>query len=142
MKTIIAILLSVITFTTHAKTFEIYFLDDTCIVPGKKYKYHTCHEMRIVIDDNWIIIPKDFETDIASIPRPLWSIIPPVRADIMQAAILHDHLYRHPCFYNRKDADLIFYQILRENGVYYITANAMYFGVRLFGGSSFKKDNC
>lgn len=44
--------------------------------------------------DGWrIIVTRGFVTDFASIPRPLWSVIPP-RGRYNRPAIVHDHLYR------------------------------------------------
>jgi hypothetical protein len=37
-------------------------------------------------------VPKGFVTDLASIPRPFWSLLPP-NGPYAQAAIVHDYLY-------------------------------------------------
>lgn len=67
--------------------------------------------------DGWLIrVPRGFVTDFASIPRPLWVIIPP-RGKYNRPAIIHDELYQHapidpttgkPCTQARAD------YILRE----------------------------
>lgn len=45
-------------------------------------------------EDRWLIeVPAGFITDFASIPRPLWGIIPP-RGRYNRGAIVHDFLYR------------------------------------------------
>jgi hypothetical protein len=45
--------------------------------------------------DGWTIcVPAGFETDFASIPRPLWVIIPP-RGKYNRPAIIHDFLYHY-----------------------------------------------
>jgi hypothetical protein len=41
-----------------------------------------------------IIVPRGFVTDFASIPRPLWSVIPP-RGKYNRPAIVHDWLYQN-----------------------------------------------
>lgn len=38
-----------------------------------------------------ITVPKGFETDMASVPRPLWNVISPF--DTARAAVIHDYLY-------------------------------------------------
>jgi hypothetical protein len=40
------------------------------------------------------IAPRGFQTDLASIPQPLWSIIPKI-GDHDMAAVLHDAAYAH-----------------------------------------------
>ena len=39
-----------------------------------------------------IVVPKGFITDLASIPRSLWSILSPID-NYLTAAIVHDYLY-------------------------------------------------
>lgn len=42
-----------------------------------------------------ITVPIGFETDGASVPRPLWWLYPPFGGEYDRAAIVHDYLYRH-----------------------------------------------
>lgn len=42
-----------------------------------------------------LTIPAGFETDFASVPTWLHSIVSPTRPDILVAALVHDDLYRH-----------------------------------------------
>jgi Protein of unknown function (DUF1353) len=45
--------------------------------------------------DGWRIeVPVGFVTDFASIPRPLWAVIPP-RGKYNRPAIIHDYLYHY-----------------------------------------------
>lgn len=47
-----------------------------------------------VTHDGWVLeVPAGFVTDFASIPRALWTIIPP-RGRYNRPAIIHDFLYR------------------------------------------------
>ena len=39
-----------------------------------------------------IVVPKGFETDLASVPRAAWALIAPW--DVARAAIIHDLLYK------------------------------------------------
>src|SRR4029078_9803104 len=40
-----------------------------------------------------VYVPAGFETDFASMPRPLWSILPPTGL-YGKGTVLHDYLYR------------------------------------------------
>jgi hypothetical protein len=77
-----------------------------------------------------VTVPAGFETDLASVPRILWSFIAPWEAD--EAAIIHDWLY-HRRRLDRRVADSIFRQALVLCGIGRIHAALMWLGVRLFG---------
>lgn len=89
-----------------------------------------------------ITIPAGTETDFASIPRLLW----PLRSNVelpLAASLLHDFLYRTggrpalvfpPREFARKEADRIFYAMMREGGTNVFSASIAYRAVRLFGG--------
>lgn len=87
------------------------------------------------------IVPKGFDTNFASIPKILWSILPPVGKHT-QAAVLHDYLYTFGCGLgvSRKEADEIFYEAMLISHVAKPTAKVMYWCVRLFGKSHYKKE--
>lgn len=84
-----------------------------------------------------VIVPKGFETDLASIPQILQNIIPLI-GNHLQAAIVHDLAYRAKIGVSKKDADNMFYAGMRTLGVVWLKAQTMYNAVRMFGGSSFK----
>jgi hypothetical protein len=79
-----------------------------------------------------IKVPEGFETDLASVPR-----VPVVYLALgntgHKAAVLHDWLYATN-YFDRATCDKYFYHALRESGISYLNAQAMYLGVRL-GGS-------
>ena len=62
-----------------------------------------------------IAVPIGFETDFASIPRPLWSIFPPA-GRWGPAAVLHDFLYRTGLV-PRSEADQLFREASEDLGV-------------------------
>ena len=80
-----------------------------------------------------------------SIPSFLFSVSRP-RGESKRAACVHDWLYRHGSYTNRggtfpvtrKQADEVYYELLRCNGVNPIRAWFRWLGVRLGGWSSFK----
>ena len=87
-----------------------------------------------------LTVPPGFESDGASVPRFFWRVVfPPGDADALRAAILHDYIYReHPAGWSRADADRLFRDVLIADGVPTLRARLAYWGVRLFGGGSWK----
>ena len=77
-----------------------------------------------------------FPTDFASIPRPLWIILPPL-GKYDAAAVCHDKLYRDGAFRRRAIARCVADQVLNEamraSGVSPVHRWLIYAGVRLFG---------
>lgn len=125
-----------------ASFHPVYFINNACIKPYKGYEYHTCAAMRVNIDGEKYIVPKNFDTDLASIPRILWPVLAPQYSSFVAPAILHDYLYRcHPTA-SRKFADEVLYSALITKGVTTFTASKFYLAVRLFGGSHFENANC
>lgn len=80
-----------------------------------------------------IIIPRGFITDFATIPRFLWTILPPF-GKYTKCAVLHDYL----CLLyskgkiSRKEADNIFLESMNAVKIPYITKYSLYFGVRFY----------
>ena len=83
-----------------------------------------------------ITIPAGFVSDLASIPRPLWTVFPP-DGSYSQAAVLHDWLCKKKGKvernYNYKQVSKIFLESLNVLDVSLLTRQAMYYGVLLFG---------
>jgi hypothetical protein len=80
-----------------------------------------------------VTVPSGFRTDLASIPRPLWNILPPIgRYD--RAAVVHDLLYqRRTAGVDRGLADVVLREAMEVCGVGAWTRRAIYWGVRLGG---------
>ena len=87
-----------------------------------------------------ITVPAEFESDGASVPRFFWRVVfPPGDAQALRAAIIHDYLYREkPTGWTRIAADNLFYKVLTGDGVPKWRARLAYWGVRLFGRSSWE----
>lgn len=84
-----------------------------------------------------VTVPAGFVHDNASIPRPLWSLLPP-HGLYGKAAIVHDYLYwAQPCS-DRKQADNLLMLAMIESKVGAATRQAVYRGVRLGGGTPYK----
>lgn len=84
-----------------------------------------------------IRVPSGFCTDLASIPRMFWSILPP-HGLYSKAAIVHDYLYvtGHA---SRLVADAVFYEAMRALGVGWFRANIMFMAVRIGGRKPWNK---
>lgn len=82
-----------------------------------------------------ITVSKGFSTDLASVPKALWSVFPPF-GNHTKAAVLHDYLYgrkERP----RKDCDKIFLEAMKVLGVSKTRRTLMYWAVRAFGGRAY-----
>lgn len=97
------------------------------------------HSYRVGNKD--IIVPAHFTTDLASVPRIFWLFISPIGKHSI-AAVMHDYIYSKECELNihRKEADEMFYYVMRYCHVHKFTAKLMYYCVRLFGASKWKKN--
>lgn len=89
-------------------------------------------DVRRLVDSYWTIdVPAGFKTDLASIPRGLWNVLPPVgRYDA--AAVVHDLLYqRNGC--TRAEADAVLLEAMGVLGVGRLARWTIYAGVRTGG---------
>lgn len=86
-----------------------------------------------------ITVPSGFITDLASVPRVLWSVVPPF-GTYTYAAIIHDYLYRQGGT-SRVVADATFAEVMEVEGTDKFTRLIVYLSVRMFGWISFKKKN-
>jgi hypothetical protein len=80
-----------------------------------------------------IVVPTGFVTDLASVPRvPIAFMLFGDRAS--EAAVIHDFLYGSHLV-AREVADAVFKEASALTGVPWLARQAMYIGVRCFGGS-------
>ncbi|MFP9136622.1 DUF1353 domain-containing protein [Devosia sp. XGJD_8] len=101
-----------------------------------------------------ITVPAGFVTDLASVPRWAWILIPP-DGPWVKAAIIHDYLYstggtgkwkKHPPSitrpqpYSRLEADRIMEEAMENRGVGWFARRLIYAAVRL-GGSGGWREN-
>jgi hypothetical protein len=128
------------------------FIDPLIVEPNDDESQWTLHApFRYWLDGlhkgDVITIPAGFQTDFASIPRALWSILPPT-GRYGKAAVLHDFLYQNlglvrinPTVeaeaivkrFTRAECDGIFRDAMLVLGVSSFTAYAMWVAVRAFG---------
>lgn len=79
-----------------------------------------------------ITVPVRFETDFASVPRPLWWLLPPW-GTYGNAAVIHDWLYWEQ-LRPRREADRIFLEAMTVLSVSRFKRTCMYLAVRALGG--------
>lgn len=80
---------------------------------------------------NTVLVPEKFITDFASVPRPLWWLLPPW-GKYGNAAVIHDFGYwdqSRP----KAEVDRIFLEGMGVLGVSWVTRYGMYLAVRWFG---------
>jgi hypothetical protein len=94
----------------------------------------------IVTPRGIVSVPRGFVTDHASVPRPFWSLIPPVADEIAEASIPHDYFYvKESEEVPRKFADECLYEIARVNGASWVTAQAAHKAVRVASWGMYRK---
>ena len=86
-----------------------------------------------------IQVPLGFRTDFGSIPQCFWWIYNPTR---YLAYILHDFLYSKKYYWklSRKEADVILYQALKVEWMWFLKRCIIYFAVRIFWRKFFRKN--
>lgn len=117
-------------------------LTPVCIKPLLDYHYLTCGKIRFKVNEHEYQIPANFETDLASIPKIAWNIMSPSHSSLIRPAIVHDWFYRKTCDFSRYQTDLIFYHMLRNDGISHFRASLMYYAVRIFGWNYYNEDYC
>jgi hypothetical protein len=108
------------------------------MLPDMKWKVITPFEYHVgnLPSLDIIIVPSGFVTDLTSIPRMFWSIMPP-HGEYAKAAILHDYLYDN-AIGSKKYADDIFFEALGVLGVCAWRKYIMYWAVKYFGKGNYK----
>jgi len=119
-------------------------------------------EVSVTVDSNelskavGIKIPKGFQFDLSTIPRFLWSVIAPFELSII-APLVHDFVYENKgnltidenniivkstddnnFKLSRLEADSIFLDHMKQEGISFIKRWLAYIGVRLVGGMFWK----
>jgi hypothetical protein len=93
----------------------------------------TLSEITFEIDGVKFRIPPGFLTDMGSIPRIARMTVDRMGKSLV-GFIIHDFLYSPDAVISRKVADKVLYEIGRQHGESWYTANKIYYAVRSFGG--------
>lgn len=86
-----------------------------------------------------VVVDFDFVTNFASIPRVLWSLLPPT-GPYTAATVIHDWLCRYPVVYSDRgprtitqaEGDRIFLNVMQILGVSWLVRHTLYRGVRVW----------
>ena len=84
-----------------------------------------------------ITVPENFVTDLASIPRGLWNILPPI-GNYDAAAVLHDRNYTIQDM-SRSRADALLREAMEVCGVGRVTRALIWSGVRAGGWKAWRQ---
>ena len=98
-------------------------------------------ELKAEFRDKTVVVPVGFQCDGASVPRFLWSTVSPqVDPRTLRGAVVHDYLYRNLVpGWTRKEADELFYELIRAVGLSWWKSQKAYWGVRLFGSGAWQE---
>lgn len=124
-------------FMLKPAQLSVSVLQEASIAPVQGIDFKVEEPLIVRVGKEVFLVPTGFKTDLASIPRWLWSFIAPNEAHYVFPSILHDYLYMYPGDRQRQYIDEIFYSFLLERGVSRFKAYQMYIAVRIFGGSHF-----
>lgn len=105
-------------------------------IDGRPGFWKTIGVVDFEVFEHTVVVPEGFVTDLASVPRFLWTIIPPF-GKYTAAAVVHDYLYGvqriGDTAIERVLADRIFMEAMKELGVRRTRRWAMFRAVRMFG---------
>ena len=82
-------------------------------------------------------MPAGTVTDLATVPRVLWSLFPP-HGRWAKAAIIHDYLYANAVG-TKAFADKVFSEAMAVLGVGRVTRVILYWAARVFGRGNYNK---
>ncbi len=95
-------------------------------------------EFAVVWGKYIFVVPHDFATDLASIPRWATGLVPKL-GHHLQAAVAHDYAYENDIEgMTKAEADRMFYEGMLESGVRRTRAWLMYAAVKLGGKGRWK----
>lgn len=101
-------------------------------------RYELLNDLEYSVNGEKLKVEKGFVTDFASVPRALHWLFS--RKSLQsRASIIHDYLYSTG-IRSRKDSDVIFKNLLRNDYSSALTIILMYLAVRIFGAGRYKTD--
>ena len=121
------------------------FLSDLVVSPmvGTRNTFRLKEDLIYRLSNGkYIVIPKGFVYDGASIPSILTNILPAVGYKYDRASCLHDWLYTaiNTHNYSRKECDKLFYEAMLSDKVNKNLAKLIYLAVRVFGAKYYGGD--
>lgn len=105
-----------------------------------KGHYELFDDFPFAVNGDRYVIPKFFTWNGASIPRFAWPFLQtPFNPKIIMASLVHDWMYTTH-FLSRKDADLLFIEILKQKNVPTWKRRVMYRALRVGGKRAWRMD--
>ncbi|HAK1937095.1 TPA: DUF1353 domain-containing protein [Salmonella enterica] len=103
-----------------------------------RWRVHVPFAFYLSDDSSDVIeVPAGFVTDLASVPRIFWTLLPP-DGKYAKAAIIHDYLYDN-ALRTKQEADRIFLDGMTVLGVPKWKRILIYLVVRIFGRGNYSK---
>lgn len=88
----------------------------------------------VTADNRSVVVPVGYRTDLASVPRPVWWLIPRDDEFARRPSVIHDFIYTHgTAKFTKAEADQVFYDALLEEGMPKPLAWLMFAAVRIGG---------
>lgn len=97
----------------------------------EKFEYHVGQLGSGIV----IRVPKGFKTDLASIPRIVWPILPP-HGYYGKAAVIHDYCYVHS-IESKRWADDVLLEAMSVLGIPSWKKIVIYWSARIFGRGNY-----
>lgn len=107
---------------------------------GPGYRFELMEEYTLTTDRGVIAIPTGFVFDAGSVPRPAWFAISPLDLGVV-AVLVHDWLYStggQQGLLSRVEADSLFLEHMKAEGVSWWRRRLAHLAVRLAGGGSWR----
>lgn len=107
---------------------------------GPGYLFELMEDFALPVDRGMIRIPAAFSFDAGSVPRPAWFAISPLDLGVV-AVLVHDWLYRtggQQGLLSRGEADRLFLEHMKAEGVSWWRRRLAYLAVRVAGGGSWR----
>jgi hypothetical protein len=111
-------------------------------VPREDAYILTSHLAYITNLGDKIIVPKEFKTNFASVPRVAKVYIDDDDWQIRAPSVIHDYLYSAESVelgFNRQQADEVLLEAMMGLGMRKTKALLIYYILRLFGGSNYEQ---
>ena len=91
------------------------------------------------LDGRHVTVPALYRTDLASVPRVVWRLVPRDYVSARRPAVIHDYIYSHLTHrFTRREADQIFRDSLLEEGMGKVLAGLMWGAVRIGGRGNWR----
>lgn len=88
----------------------------------------------VTANNRSVVVPVGYRTDLASVPRPVWWLIPRDDEFARRPSVIHDFIYTHgTAKFTKAEADQVFYDALLEEGMPKPLAWLMFAAVRIGG---------